>query len=142
MIIPDVNLLIYAYDETVPLHTQAREWWEAALSGSEPVGIPWIVVLAFVRLMTHPTLAQNPMTVTQARTATMSWLELDHVRLLSPSPTTIIRFFDLLQGAGTGGNLSTNAMIAALASEYGGCVYSSDRDFGRFSNLVWHNPLT
>jgi len=81
------------------------------------------------------------MTVAQAETAVMSWLKCDHVRLLSPSAATIERFFSLLSEAGTGGNLSTDAMIAALASEYGGCVYSNDRDFGRFPSLVWRNPL-
>jgi toxin-antitoxin system PIN domain toxin len=141
MIVPDVNLLVYAYDETSPCHDDAREWWEGALSGHEPVGVPWIVVLAFVRLMTHPTLAENPMTVDQAAAAVRSWLELDHLRLLSPSPATIGRFLDLLAAAGLGGNLSTDAMIAALAVEYGGCVYTNDRDFDRFDAVLWKNPL-
>jgi len=141
MIVPDANLLVHAYDQTAPSHQAARQWWESALSGSEPVGIPWVVVLAFVRLMTHPTLAENPMTIEQAKTAVMSWLAVEHVRLLSPSATTIATFFELLSGAETGGNLATDAMIAALASEYGGCVYSNDRDFDRFPRLVWRNPL-
>jgi toxin-antitoxin system PIN domain toxin len=142
MIVPDTNLLVYAYDETVPLHPAARRWWEDVLSGSEPVGIPWIVVLAFVRLLTHPALVENPMTVDQARSAVMAWFDRGQVRLLSPSATTVVTFFDLLGAAGTGGNLSTDAMIAALAMEYGGCVYSNDRDFARFPGLVWRNPLT
>jgi len=141
MIVPDANLLIYAYDETAPSHSAARVWWEDALSGAEAVGVPWVVVLAFVRLMTHPALAANPMTVEQARAAVLDWLAVDHVRLLSPSATTISVFFELLAGAGMAGNLSTDAMIAALASEYGGCVYSNDRDFGRFPHVVWRDPL-
>ena len=141
MIVPDVNLLIYAYDETSPHHATAREWWEGALSGTEPVAIPWVVVLAFVRLMTHPSLAENPMTVEQTRSVVTEWLALGHVRLLSPSSATIDLFFRLLVGAGTGGNLCTDAMIAATAMEYGGRVYSNDRDFGRFADLEWRNPL-
>lgn len=141
MIIPDANLLIYAYDETCPSHRTARSWWENALSGTEAVGIPWVVVLAFVRLATHPTLTENPMTVEQAEAAVMSWLEVDHVRLLTPSSATVARFFELLKATGTGGNLSTDAMIAALAAEYGGCVYSNDRDFARFPGVLSQNPL-
>jgi len=141
MIIPDANLLVYAYDETSPSHQVARVWWENALSGTEAVGIPWVVVLAFVRLVTHPTLTENPMTVEQAEEAVMSWLDAEHVRLLTPGNTTIVRFFELLTAAGTGGNLSTDAMIAALASEYGGCVYSNDRDFSRFPGVMSRNPL-
>lgn len=141
MIVPDANLLVYAYDETAPAHAAARQWWEEALSGAEPVGIPWVVVLAFARLTTHPALMANPMTVEQSRAAVMSWLGVDHVRLLSPSAATLAAFFDLLEQAGTGGNLSTDAMIAALAIEYGGCIYSNDRDFGRFAGLTVRNPL-
>lgn len=141
MIIPDANLLVYAYDETCPAHRLARKWWENALSGTEAVGIPWIVVLAFVRLATHPTIAENPMTVAQAEVTVTDWLEVEHVRLLAPSQATLARFFEFLRAAGTGGNLSTDAMIAALATEYGGCVYSNDRDFSRFPGLVWRNPL-
>ncbi|MFO7902507.1 MAG: TA system VapC family ribonuclease toxin [Planctomycetota bacterium] len=141
MIVPDINLLVYAYDEEAPHHQAARRWWERVLSDSEIVGLPWVVVVGFVRLMTHPTLAENPMTVQQVQAAIASWLERDHVRLLSPSAVTVHRFFALLAQTGTGGNLATDAMIAALASEYGGCVYSNDRDFSRFPRLVWSNPL-
>lgn len=91
--------------------------------------------------MTHPTLSENPMTVTQCREAVAAWLAVGHVRLLSPAPSTLGVFFDLLAAAGTGGNLTTDAMIASLASEYGGCVYSNDRDFTRFPHVAWRNPL-
>jgi toxin-antitoxin system PIN domain toxin len=141
MIVPDANMLIYAYDATSPRHKRARSWWEGVLSGVEPVGIPWIVILAFVRLMTHPTLSANPMTVRQARDAVAAWLAMSHVRILVTTPRTLDLFFDLLTKVGTGGNLSTDAMIAALAGEHGGCIYSNDSDFGRFADTVWQNPL-
>lgn len=141
MIIPDVNLLIYAYDELAPYHETSRKWWEDALSGPEPVGIPSIVILAFVRLTTHPALVQNPMTIIQAQEIIESWLKIDQVHLLSPTTSTIKLFFKLLSDAGTGGNLSTDAMIAALAAEYGGTVYSNDLDFDRFPRLSRCNPL-
>jgi uncharacterized protein len=142
MIIPDTNLLIYAYDQSSESHQSARRWWEAALSGSELVGVPWIVVLAFVRLVTHPVVNENPMTVAQARQAVESWLRVDQVELLTPGRATFDYFFDFLEQAGTGGNLSTDAMIAALAMEHGGHIYSTDRDFSRFPGIKWQNPLT
>ncbi len=141
MIVPDTNLLIYAYDSKAPAHRRARAWWESVLSGHEPVGLPWIVVLAFVRLMTHPTLSENPMTAAQARERVEEWLACDQVRLLSPESTTLNRFFDLLTATGTAGNLCTDALIAALAEEHGGKVYSNDADFARFPGIIWHNPL-
>ena len=141
MIVPDASVLVYAYDRTSDLHRVARRWWESVLSGSEPIGIPWVVILAFVRLVTHPVLCENPMTIAQARQAVESWFRVDQVRLLAPGPATFDYFFDLLQQAGTGGNLSTDAMIAALAIEHGGSVYSTDRDFSRFPKVRWQNPL-
>jgi toxin-antitoxin system PIN domain toxin len=142
MIVPDANLLIYAYDDTAPQHAKARVWWEDTLSGSEPIGIPWIVVLAFVRLMTHSALSNNPMTTKEAEAAVKAWLSIDIVRLLFPSYATLDRWFAFLHDANTAGNLSTVAMIAALAVEHGGQVYSNDRDFGAFSNVPWLNPLS
>jgi predicted nucleic acid-binding protein len=81
------------------------------------------------------------MTVLQARAAVAAWLSVSHARLLVPTPSTLDRFFDLLTAVGTGGNLATDAMIAALANEHGGCVYSNDGDFARFPHTAWRNPL-
>ena len=53
MIVPDINLLVYAYSEEAPLHAAARHWWEGLVNGHERIGLPWIVVAGFVRLMTH-----------------------------------------------------------------------------------------
>ena len=141
MIVPDVNLLIYAYDELCPQHGDARSWWERTLCDLTPVGIPSIVLLAFVRLTTHPAVVQNPMTVVQAENIVSTWLAVDSVRILSPTVSTFALFFTLLKRVGTGGNLTTDAMIASLAAEYGGIVYSTDRDFDRFSDVAWRNPL-
>lgn len=141
MIVPDTNLLIYAHDQTAPQHKAARRWWEAALSGTEPVGLPWIVVLAFVRLMTHPTLSENPMPVGQARECVEGWLAQPNCRVLPAGAVTLELFFEFLKSAGVGGNICTDALIAATAREYGGTVYSNDRDFTRFTGLYWKNPL-
>jgi predicted nucleic acid-binding protein len=67
MIIPDTNLLIYAHDESCPQHRKALEWWQRTLGGSETVGIPWIVLLAFTRLLTSPQICLDPLTVGQVR---------------------------------------------------------------------------
>lgn len=142
MIVPDVNLLIFAHDSSSPNHAAARSWWEDALSGTEPIGIPWVVLLAFVRLTTHPTINSNPMTVRQSRDAAELWLAQPQVRLLNTGVTTFPQFFDHLEKVGTGGNLSTDALIAALAAEHGGVVYTTDTDFARFENIVSRNPIS
>ena len=141
MIVPDTNLLVFAYDLTATRHQRARRWWEQSLSGDEPVGIPWIVVLAFTRLLTHPTIFARPMTTVEVRERVDMWLGQPHVRVLYPSTGTMEIFFTLLESAGVGGNLSTDAMIAAHAIEHVGVVHTDDRDLGRFAEVRVHNPL-
>ena len=141
MIIPDANLLIYAYDTESPWHEKARAWWEGALNQDEPVGIPWVVVLAFVRLMTHPNIGERPLSVPEVRARVEVWFACPHVRCLPSGESTLKPFFDGLETAGLGGNLSTDALIAAQAIEHGGRVFTTDRDFDRFPELSWTNPL-
>jgi toxin-antitoxin system PIN domain toxin len=141
MIIPDTNLLVYAYDSSAPKHKAARKWWEQVLSSDEPVGIPVVVLLAFVRLMTHPTLSENPMSPVQAKEAVDTWLNQPNCRILPVGERTIALFLKLIQETGLGGNLCTDAMIASSALEYNATVYSNDRDFDRFKQLRWSNPL-
>ena len=142
MLVPDVNLLVYAYDSSCPWHERASDWWERTLRDGGPVGLPWIVVLAFTRLMTHPTLSENPMTIAQVRERVEEWLALPQVLLLVPRPATLTHMFDLLENLQSGGNLSTDALIAAQALEHGATVCSNDQDFRRFAGVRWVNPLS
>lgn len=141
MIIPDANLLIYAHDEAAPHHAKARAWWEASVSGTEPVGLVWVVVLAFTRLLTHPTLSQNPLSVAEVREMVDQWIACPAVRILTLSENALTRYYDLLEAAGGGGNLSTDALIALHAMEHSATVFSNDRDFDRFPGIKWKNPL-
>jgi uncharacterized protein len=142
MIIPDANLLIYAHDEASPSHGKARPWWEAVLSGAEPVGLPWVVVLAVTRLLTHPNVCENPLSPAQVRGIVEHWVSFPHVRIIHLSENALERFFDLLEEAGTGGNLTTDALIALHALEHSATVASNDRDFDRFAGVKRINPLT
>ena len=46
MIIPDINLLLYAYDAASPFHPRASVWWSNCLSGAEPVAFPSVVIFS------------------------------------------------------------------------------------------------
>ena len=141
MIIPDANLLIYAHDALSPEHQRANAWWSETLSERESVGLPWIVILAFTRLMTHPQITQHPLSTEQVRGIIEDWLRAPAVHIIQVSNRALPVFFDLLIDARMGGNLSTDALIAAHAREHSATIYSNDRDFDRFSGIKWINPL-
>lgn len=141
MIIPDTNLLIYAHDASAPQHSAARHWWESTLAGEAFVGLPWVVVLAFTRIMTHPQICENPLSIREARTIVEDWMKSPIVRIIQLSDQALPVFFDLLEDAQLGGNLCTDALIALHAREHSATIYSNDRDFERFSGLKWVNPL-
>src|SRR5690606_25945238 len=66
MILPDVNLLVHAYNTESRVHGAARTWWEGLLNGTRPVGLAWAGVLGFVRIATHRQILTNPMPVALA----------------------------------------------------------------------------
>ena len=141
MIIPDANLLLYAYDSESPFHRDSARWWSALLSGVEPVGLCSVVIFAFLRLSTHGKVFEKPLTVREARQHIASWLARPNARLLVAGPGHVESVCRLLAKAGTGGNLVTDAQIAALALEYGATVHSADTDFARLTGVSWENPL-
>jgi toxin-antitoxin system PIN domain toxin len=142
VIIPDINLLIYAHNQADPQHTIAKDWWESGINGSEPIGLPWIVMGGFIRLMTHPRVLENPMPITDATACVRRWLDQASVIVLEPGKNFPIIFFNFLENLGSAGNLTTDAHIAALAVEKQAEVHSCDTDFARFDGLRWINPIT
>jgi len=141
VICPDVNLLIYAYNEDAPFHAAAKAWWEGALSGGEPVGLPWVVLLGFVRLMSSPRVLLDPMTPAEALGHCRAWLERPNAHLLLPGPSHLDVLASLLEGPAIGAQLVTDAHLAALAIEHQAELCSADSDFSRFSGLRWRNPV-
>ena len=141
MILVDVNLLIYAVNEDSPDHRKARSWLEAAVSGNETVGLPWIVLLAFLRLTTRAGLFQKPLSVDAAFDLVDAWLQQPSVTIPEPAARHLQTMRDLISPLGTGGNLTSDAHLAALAMEHGAEFCSTDNDFARFRRLRWRNPL-
>jgi len=137
----DTNLLLYAVNRGAPLHDVARPWLERALSGNEPVGFAWIVILAFLRVSTKPTVFPEPLNITQALDVTGIWLEQPCAVIVHPSERHHAILHDLLERLGTGGNVTSDAHLAALAIEHGAELCSCDSDFARFPGLRWRNPL-
>lgn len=140
MIIPDANLLLYAYDEASLFHEKAKDWWEALLSQSETVGLCPCVLFAFIRISTNARAYENPLSIDEATDIAREWMRADCVRLLEFSAEDSERAIRLLQEAGSGGNLTTDAQIAATARRLRASVHTADTDFARLA-VDWKNPL-
>lgn len=141
MILLDANLLIYSIDSESPHHTRARRWLEKTLSGDAAVGLPWAVVLAFLRITTRVGILRRQLSVEQAVAYIDEWLAQPYVELVGPGGTHWPILKNLLRDAGAAGNLTTDAHLAALAIESGSELASTDNDFRRFAGLRVVNPL-
>jgi toxin-antitoxin system PIN domain toxin len=142
MILPDANLLLYAYDRSSPFHAKARPWWEACLSGRDPVYLCPMVLSAFVRLATHPRVYENPMSIAEASGHVSSWLDRKVSQYVALEESDLLKSLELLEAIGTGGDLTTDAQIAAIALRLRANVHTSDSDFKRFAGLKVVNPLS
>ena len=141
MIVPDLNLVVYAHNRDAPHHAAARAWWEGLLNGDEPVAIPWVVVLGFIRLMTHRAVLNTPLSPASSIAHVRAWFAQGNVERLDPGPQHLDLIDRMLTAIGTAGNLTTDAHLAALAIEHQCELHSNDNDFARFPGLRWRNPL-
>jgi uncharacterized protein len=142
VIIPDVNLLIYAYNEAASHHVPARAWWEGVMSRERPVGLPWAVVFGFIRLVTHSAVLLQPLRPKDAMAIVGTWLTREHTRTLEPGPRHLEIVSQLFEHTGVASNLTTDTHLAAIAIEHQAEVHSNDADFSRFPGLRWSNPLS
>ncbi len=141
MILPDLNLLLYAYNPHSPQHSLARQWWEAVLNGDELIGLPNEVSLGFVRIATNTRLGAAAVSLAAARQVVEGWLQLPHARVLTPSDRHFQRVMDLMEKAMATGAVLADAILAAYAIEHRARLCSNDADFSRFPGLAWENPL-
>jgi toxin-antitoxin system PIN domain toxin len=140
--IVDANVLLYAVNTAAPRHAQARSWLDGAFAGREPIGFAWTVLLAFLRLTTHPAVFPRPLTVGEATDIVRTWLAQPAAVVVDPTPRHADLLAGLLAEAGTAANLVGDAHLAALALEHDAVLVTFDADFGRFAGLRREMPGT
>jgi toxin-antitoxin system PIN domain toxin len=141
VILPDLNLLLYAYNPHVPQHRLARRWWEAVMNGDELIGLPLEVAFGFIRVATNPRLGAARVGLADARRVVEDWLGLPQTRVLTPGATHFSRVMDLMAAAMAAGPVLSDAILAAYAMEHRARLFTNDGDFARFPGLQWENPL-
>jgi uncharacterized protein len=140
VILVDANLLLYAYHPRADQHEKSRAWLEAVLSGRDLVRFAWLTLWAFLRIATNPRAFQHP-SASEAEAAVASWLAQPVAGIVEPGE----QHWDILrqiirQGQATG-PLVMDAVLAAIAIEHGATICTTDRDFSRFPNVKWMNPI-
>ncbi len=140
MILPDVNILIHAVNSDSSRHRHIHSWWDDCLSRPTPIYLPWVVILGFVRITTNRKIFDSPLSLNEASGYINSWLEQPSVRTITPGEGHWGLVERLLKEAGTAGNLTTDAHLAAMAIQWDCTVYSTDTDFARFPGVKWKQP--
>jgi hypothetical protein len=141
MIIPDVNLLLYANIDAFPQHQRARAWLEELLNGTQAVGLPTVSIFGFIRIATSPRVFDTPMAVDEAIGRVEAWLGQPHVTQLAAGARHLSIAFALLRSLGATKNLTNDVQLAAHAIENQAELHSNDTDFGRFPGVRWVNPI-
>ncbi|GAB3032609.1 type II toxin-antitoxin system VapC family toxin [Parafrigoribacterium mesophilum] len=136
----DANVLLYAVDRSADHHAEARQWLDSAITDRETVLLPWVSLLAFVRLVTHPSIFERPLPVDLALDVVAGWLAAPAVVIPQPDDRHVQRLHELLHATGRGGNLVNDAHLAAMALQYQAAVVTFDNDFGRFPGVAWQRP--
>lgn len=142
MTVVDANMLLYDLNRSSEHHRAAKEWFDRALSRGETLGLPWMVLSALIRVSTRRGVLPNPLSPERAFRVVAQWLERPQVRVLTETEDHFEHMRRLLTATGVGGNLTTDAHIAAVALSYGAALVSFDHDFGRFPGLRWVNPAS
>jgi toxin-antitoxin system PIN domain toxin len=141
VILLDANLLIYAHVASLPQHEASRDWLDERLNGTARVGIPWVSVVAFLRIVTNPRVFESPEPVREAWRQARAWLDCDVVWVPHAGDRHAEVLEALLEDPGIRADLVPDAHLAALAIEHGLVLCSTDGDFARFPGLRWENPL-
>jgi hypothetical protein len=141
MIVVDAPLLIYAHSQELPQYQAAERWFADALQDTETVGLPWASLLAFLRIITDRRVFRRPFTMREASDAVSTWLSFPAALPLYPTDRhwTILR--RMLEHGQVTPRLVNDAHVAALALEHGATLYTTDRDFARFPDVRFVNPL-
>jgi uncharacterized protein len=140
MTLPDVNILLYAVNSSSDQHAVALRVMREGFDSPRGVAFAWTALLAFLRLSTRRGIFPRPLSVEDALRVIEHWLGHPRAQVIHPSEQHTAILGKLLKSAGTAGNLTTDAHLAALAIEHGATVISFDRDFARFEGVQWMRP--
>jgi toxin-antitoxin system PIN domain toxin len=137
LILPDVNVLLYAFRTDVPEHPKHKIWLERVVNDEQTYGISPQALASVVRIATQPRFFSQPSILTEALDFASALLDHPHCQVIEPGPRHWDVFTNLCRVAQAKGNLVQDAWFAALAIESGCEWITNDRDYARFPGLKW-----
>jgi toxin-antitoxin system PIN domain toxin len=141
VILPDVNVLLYAFRRDAERHAECRRWIEEVVNGEPPYGISPQVLASVVRISTHLRIYVRPSTLREALDFCAAVTSPEHCTIVHPGARHWTIFAGLCEKARVTGNLVQDAWFAALAIESGCEWITWDRDYARFPGLRWREPI-
>jgi len=140
MILPDVNVLIYAFRQDMPQHAICRRWLESVVMGEAGFGMSPQVLSAVIRITTNPRAFRTPSTIRESIDFCDNLLGQPHCQMVEPGERHWGIFRRICLETDTRGSRVSDAWLAALAIEWGCEWITLDRDFARFPGLRWQVP--
>ena len=141
MILPDVNIFVYAHSTKAVDHEKYKQWLESVVQGNEAYGICDLALSGFLRIVTNPRIYTPPSAIGDAIAFAEQVRNQPHCVVITPGPRHWDIFTDLCRSAGARGNLIPDAYLAALAIESGSEWITTDGDYARFPGLRWRRPF-
>jgi toxin-antitoxin system PIN domain toxin len=141
LILPDVNVLLYAFRRDSKDHAGYRAWLEETVNDDSAFGMSTQVLSSVVRISTHPRIYKRPSALEEALEFSRALVAPVNCSLVQPGDRHWAIFESLCRAADAGGNLVADAWLAALAIEAGCEWITTDRDFARFPGLRWRTPF-
>ena len=142
MLLPDVNVLIYAHrSDSCEDHAAYAEWLTALASGYEPFAVSSLALAGFVRIVTNPRIFRRPSTLDEAFAFIDELVARPNARVVHPGQRHLEIFEDLCRRSRATATLVADAQHAAVAVEHGCILVTTDADFDRFPGLRWQHPL-
>ena len=142
MLLPDVNVLIYAHrTDGHPEHARFAAWITALATGHEPFALSVPALVGVVRIVTNPKIFKRPSTLDEATMFIDELVRRPTARLVGPGPRHWEIVVELCRSAGATSKLVADAAHAAVAVEHGCTLVTTDADFARFRSLRWQHPL-
>jgi len=141
VILPDVNVLLYAFRRDSARHAEYRGWLDEVVNGDAAYGIAPQTLASLIRISTHPSIYVTPSGLGEAIAFSRALLAPSHCTIVQPGARHWDLFVDLCERARAPGNLAQDAWFAALAVESGSEWITTDRDYARFPGLKWREPF-